>query len=224
MIDSTKLIFLAIGFVAGAGTGVAGSFGYFKKKFSKKMNEELSKMEERYRVPVKYTRVKFDEDEKSAEDDFESREKNYILSADRRAEIKQKLIKGRQQTTNYAEMYKMKNEDQEEESDDVEIDPGQEFDKFYQKNKDKPPKIISLEDAIELPEFINQQALLYYTENDVLLDEESNEIIEDRQNFIGNTLEKYDFRNNDDDRMYVLNWRLTTCYEIQKMDDEYIAD
>lgn len=88
----------------------------------------------------------------------------------------------------------------------------------HQKNKDKSPKIISAEAYSNLSPHIDQQVLFFYTIDQVLCDEDNEEPIEDYYRLIGDALTKYGFVDSDESIIFVMNYELETCYEIQKVD------
>lgn len=87
----------------------------------------------------------------------------------------------------------------------------------HQKNKNKPPRIISAEAYGNLPSNIDQQVLYFYAHDEVLADE-NEEYLDNPGEFVGNCLEKYDFIDSDERIIFVMNYALSTCYEIQKVD------
>lgn len=97
------------------------------------------------------------------------------------------------------------------------ISPEEEIFDNYQKNKNKPPKIISAEDYSNLPAHIDQEVLYFYAYDEMLTDDEE-EPVEDPAILIGDALTKYGFADNDEQIIFVMNYATETCYEIQKVD------
>lgn len=87
----------------------------------------------------------------------------------------------------------------------------------HQKNKDRPPKIISAETYSSLPGYIDQTILYFYAYDEVLCDE-NEEAVEEPERLIGDALTKYGFVDNDERIIFVMNYAIDTCYEIQKVD------
>lgn len=87
----------------------------------------------------------------------------------------------------------------------------------HQKNKNKPPKIISAEAYSNLPAHIDQQVLYFYVYDEVLCDE-NEEMIDEPGLIVGDALTKYDFADSDERCIFVMNYSTDTCYEIQKVD------
>lgn len=87
----------------------------------------------------------------------------------------------------------------------------------HQKNKNRPPKIISAETFSELNPSIETEVLYFYADDKILCDE-NEEPIEDPEHIIGDCLDKYNFRNNDERIIFVMNYATDTAYEIQKVD------
>lgn len=149
-------------------------------------------------------------------------------------DIRDKLNRNYEKTTNYAEMYHKRRESDEElesehpvdsdedeeewEDDDILTDDQEaalEATKDHQKNKDKPPKIISEEAVADLPTYIDNAILYYYFDDGSLVNEEEEELV--AEDFIGNALTKYGFDTNNEDKIFVMNYALDTCYEVVKI-------
>lgn len=87
-------------------------------------------------------------------------------------------------------------------------------------NMGKQPRIISIEQAGNLPAYINSECLFYYPESDVLCTEDG-DMIDNPGLLVGPALDKYGFRNNDETQIFVMNYQLDTCYDIQKVGGLY---
>lgn len=87
----------------------------------------------------------------------------------------------------------------------------------HMKNRNKPPKIISADTYSSLPSYIDQEVLYFYALDEVLTDE-NEDILEEPERFVGDALTKYGFIDNDEQIIFVMNYELDTCYEIQKLD------
>lgn len=158
------------------------------------------------------------------------------MSDEERDEIKKKLNKNWEGTTNYAGMYRVKNgyteeklaegqhpldqgEDGEEDPEDEVLTPEEEAFDDYQQNKNRPPKIISAEDYEELPAYVEKNVLYLYAYDEMLVDgDNEDEPIDEPERLIGDALTKYDFVDSDERLIFVMNYALNTCYEIQKVD------
>lgn len=143
------------------------------------------------------------------------------MSEEETEEIKEKLQNNLERTTHYAKMYKRSNEDAEEDNieDEEEMEAKLEWDieanEDHQKNKGKAPKIISYEATKDLPDYIEMRDL-YYWYYDTLLANEEGEIL-DPDIFTGDCLYKFGFDSNPDEELiYVMNYRLDTCYAVHK--------
>lgn len=101
--------------------------------------------------------------------------------------------------------------------DDHEISPEEEAFDEHQKNKDRPPRIISAEAYSNLPQSIDQGVLYFYAYDEMLCDE-NEEPVEEPERLVGDALTKYGFVDNDERILFVMNYALDTCYEIQKLD------
>ena len=85
----------------------------------------------------------------------------------------------------------------------------------------KKPKIVSREEFYS-PEYEHhdKSTLYYYKEDDVLATE-ADEVIEDPSTLIGDALDKFGFRNNGEEVIYVRNYGLQIDYEIEKRDTSF---
>lgn len=89
-----------------------------------------------------------------------------------------------------------------------------------QENMGKPPRIISIEQAGNLPAYINSECLFYYPESDVLCTEDG-AMIDEPGLLVGQALDKYGFRDSEETQIFVMNYQLDTCYDIQKVGGLY---
>lgn len=90
-----------------------------------------------------------------------------------------------------------------------------------ERNSGKPPKIVS-KGEYDSEEFEHHDKVtLYYYSEDQVLATEDDEVIEDPRLQIGDALDKYGFRNNDEEAIYVRNYSLMTDYVIEKLDYAY---
>jgi len=246
------LIMFGIGLLSGAAAGFTGSMFYFRKKYSDYAEQQIHEMEEYYGVTDQYRRESVDEkaqDDRDYTDTDEStntgREKG-ILTDEQRAEQREKLHRNWQKTTDYASIYnKEKNKDAEEKSTDEpeqvyvgedgsedleaacepELDEEEAAIEDHQKNKNKKPKIISYEEAANLPQYIEQVTLYAYTEDGTVTDEDD-QPVDDPDSLIGDALTKYGFLDEDCDEtiIFVRNYSLDTCFEIEKVVGSFNSD
>lgn len=87
----------------------------------------------------------------------------------------------------------------------------------HQNNMNKPPKIISAEAYSELPAYITQEVMYYYS-HDGMVTDENDELVEEPELLIGDSLTKYGFVDSDERIIFVMNYAIDTCFEIQKVD------
>lgn len=117
-------------------------------------------------------------------------------------------------------------EEEEEEEDEFEKEneelneQAKAADEFYRKNMHKPPKIISEKDLGDVPDEFEDIQWDYFTVDDVIADEDLREIV-DYKRFIGDLLDKFDFRNNDEETLYILSYEFACVYEITKQVRSY---
>lgn len=89
----------------------------------------------------------------------------------------------------------------------------------HQRNKNKPPKIISAEAYGELPAHIEKKVLYFYAYDETVVDEDNDdEPLTEPERLIGDALTEYGFIDNDERIIFIMNYALDTCYEIQKID------
>lgn len=202
------------GFSAGIVAGILGT----KKYFEKKADTEIEEMRAYYEEEKKQIYADFNDAlGYTAEDGEEVNPEEPSVQNQEEIELaKKKLAENNARTVNYAEMYKSKNED----PDPYEGSKSEEMNNEYDKNKNRPPRIISYEEAGNLAAHIRSDTLFYYTENDVVTDEDGN-VIEDYPRLLGDCLDKYDFSTSDETLIFVMNYELGVCYEVQKIMDEY---
>lgn len=268
-----KSILLFVGgLITGGAAGVLGTRKYYQNKYQKRYENDHAALEDYYHRTDEYKRNPHDEEEEFEDDGVNSTETDSRpggrMSEAERAEIKKKLNRNWEQTTNYANFYKPRGEssikmdlmgkdpaDSEHPEEDVakrcdtcswydpevgycslveesvneydvcsdwkdvnEVDSSDEeaFNE-HQKNKNKSPRIISEEAYSNLSPSIDQKTLYFYTEDEVLTDE-NEEMLDDPETFVGDALTKYGFNESDEMIIFVMNYALDTCYEIQKIE------
>lgn len=236
---NTKNILLFVsGLVIGGAAGVFGSMKYFQNKYQKRYEEDHAALEEYYHRIDEYAREEHPIEENEVNPiniEGESRPGGR-MSAEERAEVKAKLNRNWEGTTNYAGMYREKNgyteeklaegehpldqgENGEEDPEDGIPSADEEAFDEHQKNKHKKPRIINEQTFSDLPAYISKQVLYFYAYDEVLVDEddEDNQIT-DPESLIGDALTKYGFADNDERIIFVMNYGLDAAYEIQKVD------
>lgn len=82
------------------------------------------------------------------------------------------------------------------------------------------PRIIKEEDYGNIASH-RQESLFYYQGNDILVTEDDEEI-HDLPLVVGECLDKFDFRHNDEKRICVRNYKLGVDYEVIKVASDYI--
>lgn len=106
--------------------------------------------------------------------------------------------------------------DEDEETEKI-YNEANKLTKEYYEHRDNPPRVITFEEAEDLPISVSQTNLLYYKDEALLVEEETQEPIENTEVFIGEALDQNDFITNDDKMILVLNPMLNTLYEIKKV-------
>lgn len=90
------------------------------------------------------------------------------------------------------------------------------------KERDTKPKIIKDEDYGSDGRY-EESNLFYYPDDDILCDE-NNQEIGNPSTVVGDTLDKFDFRHNNQDHMCIRNFMLGLDYWIIKKDFSYVPD
>lgn len=201
------------GVVVGAAGGVLATRQYFKAKYQAEADAEIEEMSQYY--SKKYDDLVglfYGEDDLKNELKEEQEEKPQDES-----EIREKLQRNYEQTTNYAKMYHSKEEEENlEEEFESERDAAESATEDHNRNKDKPPRIISEGALGEIPAYYENKVLFFYRLDDVVTDEEDN-VIDDPEYLLGDCLDKYNFRESEEKLIFVRNFALDTVYEVQKI-------
>ncbi len=231
MIVLNKPIIFVGGLLIGAAGGVLSTMTYFKNKYDKIADQQIREMEEYYHNRDSYARPSGDdlvEDNAEVNPVSEDRSKG-VLSQEAREQIKEKLMRNHEITTNYAKIYEEKHPDlydepannahEEEEEKDL-ID---EVNEEHQKHKFDPPRIITEEEYSALPPHIDTQVLYFYHYDETLVDDED-DVIEDPAVLIGSALNDSGFIDSDDTMLFVYHPGLDTAYEIQRVDGAWYSN
>lgn len=191
------------GLIIGAAAGLFTGKYYFEKKYEDIADKKISDMEEYYGRTDEYARRSDDISEDQEEDVTEERP--------RRGSKKEKI--------DYTQYF---NKGQEERVNEEDIIRNEELEKI--RKSGKPPKIVSYEDSCDLPEEYEHETLIFYYYDNTLTDEDDN-IIDDPEELLGNSLTKYGFMDTEtEDVIYVVNYQFEKVYEIQKMYENYTLD
>lgn len=94
-------------------------------------------------------------------------------------------------------------------------------DEYHKKNKGKKPKIISKDDLDSVPSHFETSEWVFWAGDDVVTDDDGSNVIEDPERFVGDCLDKYDFRNNDEEELYILSYEYDTLFIITKYFKSY---
>lgn len=234
------LIFLG-GTVVGGVIGAVGAIKWLDKTYKETLDKRVAEMEEYYGRVDEYDRNNYFNDEEVNpvdEDTAENGRNNGPLSEGERRDIRERLQRNHEGTTNYASLYNSKGgndippedmeqmlaESQHPEDDDPELDdetaadeqPAKDAFDSHQREKGREPRIISFEKMGELEETYENQTLNFYMYDEVVTTE-NDDIIQDFERLIGDALTKYGFINNDESVIYVQNFEHNTVYEVQKV-------
>lgn len=108
----------------------------------------------------------------------------------------------------------------EEHQNELYIKSMQDTEKHNMRRHDAP-KIIKAENYGE-DGTLTRSTLLYYQDDDTLVDEETGEEIFDQNLTVGNALDKYGFRKNTEKTIYVRNYILGFDYCVTKVFDSFV--
>lgn len=211
-----SVIWFVLGLAVGAVGGILGTKSHFKKEaeeYAEAQTEGIRKFYES-KTRTSYAGTETEEAPKKEEDNRSNQEK--------KQEIREKLQRNWKETTDYASMYQTK----EEENDAVDqavtaIEEMERMEEESNKNHDRAPRIISYEQVQDLDTRFDYQVLYFYSQNEVVVAEEGEEVIDDPGRILGDCLTKYDFAHSKEQIIWVLNYELDVVYEIQKLEGVY---
>lgn len=86
---------------------------------------------------------------------------------------------------------------------------------FYLKNRNRPPRIISENAVKDLPNSFDTEEWIYWAKDDVMTNEEE-EPIEDFMRFVGDELDRFEWRDNDESEAWVVSYEFMTVYHVVK--------
>jgi hypothetical protein len=219
-----NVIIFVSGLIAGAAAGAFGTRAYWKKHFEEVADSEINEMSDYYQGKMNEMVNFFDDgDEVNPEKEYYEQQdasEEIKMDPEKAAEIKEKLTRNHEQTTNYATMYKKKDtvddEDDSLEEDQSDKAIAERATEDHQANMNRPPKIISEEALDEIPEYYDHSVMFYYDLDDTVADENDN-IIDEPGHFLGDCLDKFGFRDSDEEIIFVQNYATDTIYEVQKL-------
>ena len=204
--EGKMIVSYILGLIMGSGIGAIVAKEYFEKKANERADREIEAMKRKYYdLPSK----EIEEPEpKLSQNTPEDVRKALISNFNKPSlsELHEKVM---------AEIEHPRDDEEEDEEREADL-KSEEFNDYYEKNKTRPPKIISVKDLGDYPEEFDETEWLYYNGDDVMATEDG-EVIEDYERFIGDSLDKFDFRNNAEESLLVVSFEYATIYEITKM-------
>lgn len=200
------------GIVIGAAAGIVAGAAYMKRKIEEVIEDRI---DEEVAEFIQDFNAKMEEDDISEEKDQEDEDDDTPYNS--LHEYTQKSYNKPDPTKIFRDPLAEHEHPQEpdEESDILEENPL----KKQEDDSMKDPKLIS-EDKYDEDDSFEKSMLYYYQDDDVLTDEEEHEIANDIE-IVGETLDKYDFRNNDEQVIHVRNYEQKTDYEVVKVFTSY---
>lgn len=88
--------------------------------------------------------------------------------------------------------------------------------KMKNENKERP-RLVSASSFETEYIWFDKATLLYFTDDDMLVFEENNEPVDDEDQIVGDCLERFDFKTNNEKVVYVRNFARGTNYEVYKV-------
>ena len=223
MENKKPFIFLGIGFLSGAimGSTVTAVLLNIKKRklleslFSNDIYDDYEKISDRAGEVADDVDEKFKRKPNNGEKRSEQNEKPFIFSKDTQNVKYTTYYKNKKEQELAENEYPFEEAHSELDEDTFDETVAEEMENIM-KDSQKPPKIIPHDALEELDGSYEIKTLLYYQVNDVLADEDDHVII-DIPDQIGDALTKFGFKDNDENIIYVQNFKYHIVYEIQKI-------
>ena len=207
-----SMIVNSLCFGVGLAAGVIFTSLYWKKKMDMILAED----------ELYYNRDSYPDDFDESGVEVNPIREDGPLSSEQRNEIREKLVRNFEQTSNYANMYSAETEhpvdsDEDEEIDDSNVETEEErANAEHKENFNKPPKIISAEEFTNLPAYVETGALYFYHYDNVLVDDEDDEV--DEGMLVGDCLDKFGFRDSEQEEIiFVMNYQIDKAFEIHRV-------
>lgn len=222
-------------YACGIFTGFFGSYCVLQDHFEKKFAEEHRRAEEIIRIYNEQMNEQeqnlIEEYVKTSEESITGREEG-ILEPEKRSEIKKIWRtegKGDNTKVNYSGYYKPKNVSEADldviDTRETTGEATEEIDKFREPKKPTPPgpddvslpRIASKKEVDLLPDFFETVKMSYYVYDDKLvIHEDGRERPVKPEDYVGDCLIKRGFDHDSSTFLYVLNYKLSTVYKIEK--------
>jgi len=204
-------------FVLGAGIGSAITYFIVKDKYEVMLDE----------IENNYENVINNKDDEIAKELLDSDNTSYNKTVnDKYTESSKEYKETQEQLINDI----LKNEGEQYKKDVIQInklekDKLEDIAKKYKHNImnqeiNYDPHIISIEEFIESDNNYDKVSLFYYNEDDILT-EENEEIITNRLELIGDSLDEFGILSDNSDVVYVRNDKISTDFEIVRLNDSY---
>lgn len=148
------------------------------------------------------------------------------LSDEERSARKSEFKRANAPKTPYNSLYEVSEDvdDQNKELLDMqEIIANEEAEEYRKAHVNTPPRVIPDNEIDEVTFTYKEEPLYYYVEDGVLVDDFDN-IIDDPEQLVGDTLETSGFDVNDVDMINVQNYQLEVVYNIQKFEGSFFSE
>lgn len=235
-----EILIFGGGLIVGAAGGIIGTRMMLKKKYEDKYDEEIQKtldkhFKEQKKQHEENVTVKSSLNDKTVAEDVETVLKSMAEKAKKNQNVDYTAysegIEAPDDMIVKPEKSIVEPEDADDEDDEDEVSAWDEqFEANYirglkesvemESHRHDRPKIIKHSQYGEYGT-LTQAPLIYYQEDDTLVDPESDEVVEDLDLYVGNCLDKYGFRRNAESVLYVRNMFLGYDFEITKRFDSY---
>ena len=232
-------------FLGGALSGAALSYFYLNKRYTDKLNKEIEDLRGSYDSIFEEQRKRIKEAESELNKGVTSTDVvNHVIDIQEEKKVNYASyskdgVKFNPETFHDKSSIKEpeprdletlhpvdSDEDDEEEEEYSELTDEEanyiavnELNMQHELNRGDKPKLIKYEDYGE-DHTLETATLLYYVDNDILTTEDEEEIPDPRM-LVGNCLDKFGFRDSDENSIFVRNSRLGFDYEIVKVYDSY---
>lgn len=204
-------IILLGGFIIGFVSGTFAAKTYYKNKYENAADKEIEEMKEYYVFNQLYSPNNSDDEIK----DYEQYVNEPEEAANRKENLKKRIVQ-KENLVSYNKMYE--NDENIKNGETITIED--KANESHEENKNKPPTLISEEELGELPPNINSQTLYLYTGDGTITDDCDN-VIDEPSYLFGKVLDNVDLNDPRNSTIFVLNYELDTCYEIQIIEGDH---
>ena len=224
-----NVVIFGLGAVAGAAVASIFLKDKYKKQYEKLYSDELDSYKESFEKMRKLDRSgeliqnkEYMGVDKKAESVISNAEKRLIGYASMYSQDgNSRAVKNEVDAVKSAENYLAESESPSEEYETYEDTQMRKINENKGKFKRKDPWLIRADEYDNEYLYHGKVSLLYFTEDDILSEELSGNEVDDVDAVVGDCLDKFGFRTNDEKVIYVRNVNLGNDYEIAKIYGAY---